>query len=222
MGYIYILKSPSGKIYIGQTIHSIEERFRQHQLKNSHCRSISSAIQKYGWENFEKDWYDCLDEDLNKHEKWMVKLMGTISPDGYNLMEGGGSGGKRSEEAKQNMRKPRSKEAKRNMRKSDETRQKMREAKKMSKAYLGTTRTKETKQKISESTKGENNHKSKRVYQYDLDGNLLGSFGSTEEAERYLIKGGSKISECARGNPRYKTAGVSNGLIIKYNKMFVL
>ena len=31
MGYIYILTSPSGKSYIGQTIRSIEKRFQQHQ-----------------------------------------------------------------------------------------------------------------------------------------------------------------------------------------------
>ena len=217
MGYIYVLKSPSGKVYIGQTIRSIEERFKEHQLKNSNCRSISGAIQKYGWEKFEKDWYDCLDEDLNKHEKWMINLMETLTPNGYNLIEGGGNGGKRSEETRRKMSKP----------KNDETKKKISEAKlgilkndetkkRMSKAHLGTTRTKETKQKISESTKGEKNHKSKKVYQYDLDGNLLGSFGSTEEAGRYLVKGGSKISECARGNPRYKTAG---GFKWSYNQI---
>lgn len=196
------------KIYIGQTIRPIEVRFKEHQLKKSNCRSISGAIQKYGWEHFETDWYNCLDEDLNKHEKWMVNLMETLSPNGYNLIGGGGNGGKRSEETKQKLRKPKSEEtkikiseSKLGISKSEETKKRMRNA------HLGTTRTKETKGNISESTKGEKNHKSKKVYQYDLEGNLIGSFGSTKEAGRYLVKGRSQISECARGNPRYKTAG---------------
>jgi group I intron endonuclease len=237
MGYIYILTSPNGKPYIGQTFRPIEKRLEEHQLESSGCVAIRDAIKKYGWDNFEKDWYYCPDEDLNKHEELMVEVLGTLSPDGYNLKEGGDNG-KLSEETKQKMRKPKSEETKQKMRKpksdkhrqnigkanigkktSEKTKQKLREINLGENHPMwGKTPSKETKQKISDGNKGktrsneikqkisgENNHKSKRVYQYDLDGTFLNSFGSTEEAGQYLEKeSGSTIRKCAYG--KYKTA----------------
>ena len=209
-----MLKSPSGKIYIGQTIRPIKKRLENHQQKSSKCPAICGAIQKYGWENFEKDWYECPDNELNKHEKWMVKLMGTLSPGGYNLKEGG-AGGKLSDETKQRIG-----DGNRGKIKSEEHKQRNREA--MSgennhmygktgekSACYGRKHSKESIQKMVEATLGENNHASKRVYQYDLDGTFINSFGSSEEAARQL-KGegtsGSSIRACARGRRNYNTA----------------
>lgn len=173
MGHIYMLTSPSGKTYIGQTIRPIEERLGEHQQKKSKCVAISNAIQKYGWEHFEKDYYECPDEDLNFDEELLIREMGTLAPDGYNL-KGGGANGKASEETKQ----------------------------KMSESKTGKTKTDETKKKI-----GKNNPNSKRVYQYDLEGNLLRSFGSTLEASRYFKKSQStSISRCAKGVKGFGTA----------------
>lgn len=67
-----MLTSPSGKSYIGQTVRPIEKRFEEHQLESSNCVAIYRAIQKYGWENFETDWYECPDEELNRHEELMI------------------------------------------------------------------------------------------------------------------------------------------------------
>ena len=94
----------NGKIYIGQTIRSIEERFKEHQKESNGCVAIRNAIQYHGWCNFEKDLYECPDEDLNFDEELLIREMGTLSPHGYNLMEGGGACGKRSEETKQKNR----------------------------------------------------------------------------------------------------------------------
>lgn len=78
---------------------------------------------------------------------------------------------------------------------SDETK------KKISDAHAGKTLSEETKQKMSDSKKGEKHHNSKKVYQYDLDGAFINSFGSSGEAARALGKtNGSKISACARGD----------------------
>jgi len=74
----------------------------------------------------------------------------------------------------------------------------------MSEAKLGTTHTEETRQKISEAQRGVKHHRSKRVYQYTLDGILLGSFGSCGEAAGKLEKDRSNISACASG--KCKTA----------------
>jgi len=104
MGYIYMLTSPSEKSYIGQTIRPVEERLKEHRTgKTSGCRAIYNAIQYHGWDAFEKDWYECPDEDLNKHEELMVEVLGTLYPNGYNLKEGGGANGKMSKETKQKM-----------------------------------------------------------------------------------------------------------------------
>lgn len=188
MGYIYIATNKiNGKSYIGQTIRSIKERLKEHRTKSG-CRGIFGAIKKHGWKNFKVDWYECSDDELNKHEKWMVNLMGTLSPNGYNLKDGG-SRGKMSEESKQKLRK-----ANRGKKLGEEHKQKI------GKAHLGTKQNEKTKQKISESLLGEKHPMSKRVYQYDLDGTCINSFGSSEEAGRHLEKDGSKIRHCARGS----------------------
>lgn len=275
-----MLTSPSGKVYIGQTIRPIEDRLKEHQKSSSNCVAIYNAIQKYGWNNFEKHWYDCPDEDLDDHENMMVEVLGTFSPDGYNLKKGGGNG-KLSEETKNKISKShigkthteetRGKLKDINMGKtlSKETKQKMSESrigdknhfrgkthtdeakKKMREAQIGKELSDETKEKISAACKGEKHHfygkslseehkqklseahvgktlsddhrrkiresnigksrtnetrqkireaKSKRVYQYNMNDDLIQSFASTREAARGLNKSsGSKISNCANG-----------------------
>jgi len=234
MGYIYIITSPNGKSYIGQTIRPIEVRLKEHRTgKSKECRRIYNAIKKHGWENFVIDWYYCPDEELNNHEKLMVEVLGTLSPEGYNLVEGGGNRGKASEETKQLQRevklgennpfygKEHTKENKQKISEansgennpnygkthSDETKQKQREVKlgKNNPNY-GKTPSEETKQKIRKANSGENNCSSKRVYQYDLDGTFINSFGSGGEAGRHLEKDGSFIRRCARGERKSRIA----------------
>jgi len=205
MGWIYMIRNKiNGKIYIGQTIQPIKTRLQQHQ-QNLRRSVISNAIKKYGWKNFVIDWYECPDEDLNFDEELLVREMGTISPDGYNLMEGGGSKGKRSKESRQKM-------SKAHLGKilSDEHKQKLRIANPTYGKFgednpnFGRKSSEETKQKQSE-----NNANNKRVYQYDLDGTFIDTFRSCDEAARN-IKGdgtdGTLISACARGVRKRKTA----------------
>ncbi len=215
-----MLTSPSGKSYIGQTTRPIQERFKSHQYRSSKCSAIYNAIQKYGWGNFVKDWYGCPDEDLNFDEELLVREMGTLSPDGYNLREGGGNHGKLSEETKQKLSDAHrgDKSYMYGIPKSEEFKQKISEAQrgekhhmygknhtretkqKIGKASNGRVHTEKTKQHIREATIGEKNHNSKRVYQYDLDGIFIRSFGSSREGARHLgRRDGSKISMCARG-----------------------
>jgi hypothetical protein len=68
------------------------------------------AITKYGkWdpknktiENFAIDFYECPDEDLDFDEMFMIELMGTLAPSGYNLAKGGpGASSKKSKETVQ-------------------------------------------------------------------------------------------------------------------------
>ncbi|AGE51744.1 GIY-YIG catalytic domain-containing endonuclease [Paramecium bursaria Chlorella virus CVM-1] len=162
MGFIYkATYRVSGKAYIGQTIRPILERLEEHQKTSSGCRAFYAAIKKHGWENFDVEWYEVPDDELNFYEEMLVALLGTLAPGGYNLMEGGGAIGKRSEETKQKMS-----EARTGKTHTEETKQKMSKAhigktlreetkQKMSKAHIGKTLREETKQKMSESTSGE-------------------------------------------------------------------
>jgi group I intron endonuclease len=227
MGYIYMLRNKiNDKIYIGQTYRPIQKRLEEHKVgKNIGCVAIYRAIQKYGWDNFEKDWYECPYEDLNFDEELLVREMGTLSPDGYNLREGGGSHGKMSVESKQKMSV--STRGENNpmygKRHSDETKQKNREKhlgktlseetkKKLSEANIGRIHTDESKQKMSEARRGKN-YCSIKVYQYNLDGTFIDSFDSCRDAARQLKKGHSAIGRCANGT--YKTA---YGFKWSYNK----
>jgi group I intron endonuclease len=203
MGYIYMLRNKvNGKIYIGQTIRPIHKRLKEHETGTTdRCRAIYNAIQKYGWDNFEKDYYECPDEDLNFDEEILMREMGTLAPGGYNLREGGGSRGKHSEESKQKYR-----EARLGKKHSDEHKRKISEAQAGEKNHMwGKPHTEESIRKISKATTGGKNHNSKRVYQYDLDGTFINSFESCGEAERiFRGKDGTNISSCARG--KYNTA----------------
>lgn len=201
-----MITSPNGKTYIGQTIRHIQVRLEEHRTGRSKgCRGVYNAIKKHGWDKLEKDWYYCPDEELNKHEELMVEVLGTLSPNGYNLIGGGGNSGKRSEETKQKNReallgKPKSKEHTRKNRES----------------HIGKKQSEETKQKKREANLGaknpmygkkrEDHPSSKIVYQYNLDGIFINSFASSREAGKYFKNDGSKIRECARGNTRRKTS----------------
>ncbi|AGE57425.1 GIY-YIG catalytic domain-containing endonuclease [Paramecium bursaria Chlorella virus NE-JV-4] len=201
MGYLYILTSPIGKSYIGQTIRPIEERFKEHQKKTSSCVAVSNAIQKYGWENFDKDWYECPDEELNKHEELMVEVLGTLVPNGYNLREGGGATGKLSEETRQKIS-----EAHAGKIPSEQTRQKMSESKKGEKnPNYGKSPGEETKQKMSESQRGDKGYWYGKSIEEEtrqkISESLLGKTRTDETKQ--------KISESKKGekNPMFGKTG---------------
>jgi len=160
MGFVYklTLKKKSRKAYIGQTLRDIEDRLKEHQQLSSGCRAISAAIQKHGWENFEKEWYEVPDEDLNFYEEMLVALLGTLAPGGYNLKEGGGATGKMSEESKKKMSEALSGEKHPMYGKehTEKAKQKMREANSGEKHPMyGKTLSGEIKKKLSEALSGE-------------------------------------------------------------------
>jgi group I intron endonuclease len=89
--FIYkITNKINKKYYIGQTICSLQKRWREHCSSNK-CTALSRAIKKYGKENFvieEIDGANNLSE-LNYKEWLYILKFNSVAPKGYNLKEGG-------------------------------------------------------------------------------------------------------------------------------------
>lgn len=104
-GVIYkITCEPSGLSYIGRTIQSLSVRISQHKGKDSYCRLLSDAVHEYGWDdNFSVRvlWESHDYEKLGEMEKFFIKEHNTLTPNGYNLREGGGRSEKVCEESRQ-------------------------------------------------------------------------------------------------------------------------
>ena len=92
MGVIYKITSPSGRAYIGMTRGPVEKRWKQHAEKSKArytCRAIAAAIQKYGWDNMEKEVLEEVDNSrLYEREKAWILAFDTYN-NGYNLTRGG-------------------------------------------------------------------------------------------------------------------------------------
>jgi group I intron endonuclease len=96
-GIIYKLTFPNGKSYIGQTIQTFNNRFRQHISsafnKCGGCRLLSKAIRKYGEKSIkiETILHYCHIDYLDMWEAIFIKYYKTLAPCGYNLQTGGNS-----------------------------------------------------------------------------------------------------------------------------------
>lgn len=102
-----MVTSPSGKSYIGQTVRTFNERWSKHKTTalspEPSCRALAEAIKKYGEENFKKKiLITCDDAELDQYEVKFIEEYNTMSPNGYNLREGGITT-KYSEESKKKM-----------------------------------------------------------------------------------------------------------------------
>lgn len=86
----------NGKIYIGQTVNTLEYRANQHlrETKNNKKKNtyFHNAIQKYGFENFTFEEIDSANslEELNEKEQYWISYYNSTDKDiGYNLDSGG-------------------------------------------------------------------------------------------------------------------------------------
>lgn len=99
---IYKITSPSGKVYIGQSI-DIEKRFKTY-LRYS-CKSqtkLLASLKKYGAENHKYEILAiCKKEELSIQEKYFVDLFQSFNSEkGLNIRDGGGNSAKLSDEQK--------------------------------------------------------------------------------------------------------------------------
>lgn len=98
MGIIYKITSPSNRIYIGQTINSLEKRWKEHiedahRSYKNHCKVLNKAIRKYGHKNFIIEIVEeCEDKDLDLKEIEYIEKCNSQIPNGMNIKLGSSSG----------------------------------------------------------------------------------------------------------------------------------
>ncbi len=97
MGFIYkITNIKNNKCYIGETIQDPEKRWKDHKSaikRDGGCKALKLAINKYGLDNFKFEvLIICFDEDRLIYEKEYIKKYKSLTPNGYNILEGGQEG----------------------------------------------------------------------------------------------------------------------------------
>ena len=98
-GVIYKYTSPSGKVYIGQTLNEYMRRAMWKNINHPYAGPyINRARAKYGYSNFkydvlislESDDESFLREEINRLEKYYIELYNSTNPSkGYNITIGG-------------------------------------------------------------------------------------------------------------------------------------
>ena len=86
--YKYV-NNVNGKVYIGQTTRTLEERHKEHERRKN--TAFDKALSKYGSKSFTCEVLCQCDttEALNEAEKYYIKLYNSLVPFGYNMCEGG-------------------------------------------------------------------------------------------------------------------------------------
>ncbi len=100
IGYIYkITNIINEKCYIGQTIRSVEQRFKEHFHPSSTCVFLKRAMLKYEREYFKVEILESIEREskselikkLNEIEVEYINKNNTLFPNGYNGCLGGGN-----------------------------------------------------------------------------------------------------------------------------------
>lgn len=219
----YIKNKLNGKMYIGQTIKTLEIRLKGHIqcVRSGYNRKLYNAIRKYGWENFE---YGILCkcsslEELNRMETDYIIKYDTFK-NGYNMGLGGDNNVMFSEETKEKH------DAK--MR-STEVRNRISDSMKKLRQEKGFSQ--ETRQKISEKLKGNKNFAGKKRTQEAINKTIAAlfkkvkcsngkSFNSVKEASLWWQQNGNSLKHWKSVAGDIKKSNDNNkevkGLIWKY------
>ena len=122
---IYILTSPVGKQYVGQTVWPVVRMNKYRNGLNHDQPAITNAINKYGWDNMKLEWVfggigkdvvPIAEEALDDVETEMIETLQTKEPNGYNILDGGKTARRRPGLSRTEPRGPRSEEFKQRLR----------------------------------------------------------------------------------------------------------
>lgn len=102
IGIYKITNNITNKVYIGQSI-NIEKRWYEHKYKaeciedRSYNSVLHNSMRKYGVEHFILEVLEeCTIEELDTKEQFWIQQLNTISPYGYNILQGGQGSRKRT------------------------------------------------------------------------------------------------------------------------------
>lgn len=198
---IYVITNLiNGKQYVGQTIRTLEIRWRGHCWECA-IRSnmpISYAIKKYGKHNFSiVKICDCTSlEDMNEKELFWAKHLNTFCPNGYNLKAGDGKGSLSEETKRKIGMSNKGKKA------SLETIQKLRDS------HLGFKVSQKTKDKLSKHFKGKKQNPDHVIIRSEITRKIYTIKSPTNEL--ITFKGLNKFCQ-ERGLSAGKLSRVLNG-----------
>ena len=85
----------NGKIYIGRTKNTLEQRAQTNGCNYKNCTDFYKAIQEYGWESFQPTILkECETvQEANQWEKYYIQEYDSMNPNiGYNIEHGGNDG----------------------------------------------------------------------------------------------------------------------------------
>lgn len=201
---IYKITSPSGKIYIGQSV-SIKQRWKNYKAMNKLNTPIKlrNSLKKYGIENHKFEILEeCTIEQLNKKERYWQEYFDVLGKNGLNckFTETNEKPAIVSLEAKQNMAK-----AKLGTKRPEEVRKKISKARKgikLSEKVINNMKlasNKWRKNKIEKEGKLEGNNKRKLI---DSLTNI--TYESIQEASKTLNIKYSKLYYYAQKEKRFK------------------
>lgn len=163
---VYMHTVPNGRKYIGITCQQPEERWRG-GFRYNYNKRFFAVIVKYGWDNIKHEilFKNLSQEEAERKEIELIEKYRTNQEEyGYNLT----SGGKGAPNCVVSL----------------ETREKLRAA------NTGRKVSEETRQNLSKARKGKcmgvDNPRSKKILQYDLDGNFIKEWDSFKDIERAL------------------------------------
>jgi group I intron endonuclease len=205
-GYIYkITNIVTGKIYIGQTDKSIQNRFKKHisdALARRNNMYLHKSIRKYGEESFSIEIIEEVPiSQLNEKETFYINHYDAFGENGYNLTKGGDGirGYSHSIETKKRLselatgrkHKPETIEKIKAYQPTEETR------KKIGEVLKGKLRTEESKNLMRKT-----HPRIRKVFQYTLDGEYKGEYFSVSEAARRLDINYRGIAKTASGGKK--------------------
>lgn len=195
---LYKHTSPSGKVYIGITSKKANKRW-QNGAGYKPCIAFYKAIMKYGWNNIKHEiLFDNLSKEMAEHlEILLIEHFKSLKMS-YNITDGGG--GYLGYSPSEKTRKLLSEASKRRKpyKMKEESKELLRAAHLKN---IESYKTKEFRDKISRAV----DYKKVKVLQLTLDGELLRSFNSANEAQKYTGVDRGSILRCCKG--KVKKAG---------------
>lgn len=207
--YIYKHTAPNGKVYIGQTQQKTPEKRWLHGKGYPNNKHFSSAISKYGWDNFTHEilYSGLTQEEANKKEIELIAEYRSADRNyGYNISFGGNNVGKFSEETRIKMSKSHigkhlTEEHKKHISESSKL-QSEETKKKKSVSHIGLKHTEETKKRMSELQNARTQEEINNIYKYISKRVLCVETGivynSTRSAGRILNISASSISRACK------------------------